>query len=242
MLKKNLLNKYKGANMSELLVQSTTYISIFIQLLTGVFSLGGVTYKLPYPHQILVEALKLELIVQAIEFVFYLWLIFRFSLKDMATTRYYDWFITTPTMLFTTIVVYTYLARTQEKQVKEWTLKEFVKENKNSIIIIVIANFFMLLFGYLGEIKAISKVNATLFGFISLAVSFTTIYKQFAYKLTEKDKWLFGLLVSFWSLYGVAYVFPDAPKNISYNFLDIIAKNFFGLYLFYKITQIDKTK
>ena len=29
-------------------------------------------------------------------------------------------------------------------------------------------------------------------------------------------------------------------KNISYDFLDIIAKNFYGLYIYYKIIQIKK--
>jgi bacteriorhodopsin len=35
-----------------------------------------------------------------------------------------------------------------------------------------------------------------------------------------------------WSLYGVAAILPFFIKNISYNILDIFAKNFFGLFLY----------
>ena len=30
-------------------------------------------------------------------------------------------------------------------------------------------------------------------------------------------------------------MFPMLPKNIMYNFLDIVAKNFYGLYIFYEV-------
>ena len=32
-----------------------------------------------------------------------------------------------------------------------------------------------------------------------------------------------------WALYGVAAALPDAPKNISYNGLDLVSKNAFGV-------------
>ena len=41
-----------------------------------------------------------------------------------------------------------------------------------------------------------------------------------------------------WAAYGVVFLFPAVYKNIAFNFLDIIAKNFFGLFLFYKIRTI----
>jgi bacteriorhodopsin len=39
----------------------------------------------------------------------------------------------------------------------------------------------------------------------------------------------------FWSLYGVAAVFDFENKNTSYNILDIFAKNFFGMFLYWLI-------
>ena len=47
-------------------------------------------------------------------------------------------------------------------------------------------------------------------------------------------------MVSVWSLYGVAALMPADIKNISYNLLDIVAKNFYGLYLYYKILQVSR--
>lgn len=226
--------------MTPELVQITTYISIIIQFLTGLFGSIGLTYKLPVPHKILGDALKLEMIVQTIEFFFYVWLITYFSLQKMALTRYYDWFITTPVMLFTTMLVYEYLIQVETKKDTKLTFTEFIKKYKTTILTIVVSNFIMLFAGYLGELGIISITAATIIGFIALAGSFVIIYQTFAYQLKDKEKILYYLLVVFWSLYGIAYLFPVAIKNISYNFLDIISKNFFGLYLYYKIKQVAK--
>jgi hypothetical protein len=40
-----------------------------------------------------------------------------------------------------------------------------------------------------------------------------------------------------WNLYGVAFFFNPVWKNIIFNGLDVVAKNFFGVYLFYKISR-----
>lgn len=221
-------------------VQLTTYLSIIVQFLAGAFGLVGLKYKLPIPHQILVDALKLEMIVQVIEFIFYTWLIIYFSLEKMAITRYYDWYITTPVMLFTTMLVYEYLIHLEKGKDDILTFKNFVKKYKKVIIAVIFSNLIMLLAGYLGELGIISKLSATIIGFIALVVSFAIIYNNFAYQLKGRDRILFYLLVVFWSLYGVAYLCPIEIKNISYNFLDIISKNFFGLYLYYKIVQVAK--
>ena len=56
----------------------------------------------------------------------------------------------------------------------------------------------------------------------------------------KKQRYLFMILTTVWSFYGVVFLFPAAYKNIAFNFLDIIAKNFFGLFLYAKIRQIHK--
>lgn len=215
------------------LVQTTTYLSIFIQLLTGFFGFLGIHYRLPEKHAILTDALKIELIVQLIELFFYVFLVIRFNLKNMAMMRYYDWFITTPTMLFTTILVYTYL-NTEQKL----TLKGFMVDHWKEILAITVSNFLMLLMGFLGELGMISMEMAFGLGFIFLFMSFWIIYQGFAKYL--KQKILFGLLVVIWSFYGIVFLFSDVTKNTVYNFLDIVAKNFFGLYLYWKIRDISK--
>ena len=222
------------------LVKITTYLSILIQLVTGFFGFVGLTYKLPPPHNILTGALTIEMIVQAIEFIFYIGLIAYFNIRNMATIRYYDWFITTPTMLFTTALVYYYLYTIQQNKEKEISLRQFVKDHQKSLAIIILANFMMLLFGYLGETQVVNSYTAFVFGFIFLTISFYTLYKDFAKYLNEQ-RYLFIILTIVWSLYGVVFLFPATYKNIVFNFLDIIAKNFFGLFLYAKIRQIHKT-
>ena len=56
------------------------------------------------------------------------------------------------------------------------------------------------------------------------------------YATQSKTGWkLFLYFFFFWSLYGVAALFPYDIKNSFYNILDLFAKNFFGLFLSYLI-------
>ena len=52
---------------------------------------------------------------------------------------------------------------------------------------------------------------------------------------------LFTFIFIIWILYGFAAMLSTIPKNISYNILDIIAKNFYGLFIVYKIIEINKS-
>ena len=54
-------------------------------------------------------------------------------------------------------------------------------------------------------------------------------YAQYT-KLGIDTFWSFS---GVWALYGIASVMSYKVKNISYNILDLFAKNFFGLYLAY---------
>ena len=62
---------------------------------------------LPKEHEILQSILATETIVQFIEAVFYTWLAYGiYKMKDVTSTRYFDWMITTPLMLLATITVF----------------------------------------------------------------------------------------------------------------------------------------
>ena len=56
--------------------------------------------------------------------------------------------------------------------------------------------------------------------------------KNFA-KYTNLGTTLFWYFVIVWGLYGVAACLSYKLKNVSYNILDLFAKNFFGLFLAY---------
>lgn len=221
-------------NLNKLSVKNTTDISICIQIISLIASFFGTFYKLPKEHLIITDLLILETCVQVIELGFYLVLLKKISetVTGMAKSRYYDWFITTPTMLLTTIVYFEYLYRL-ETNGTAFRFTDFIKENQRNIIFITIANFLMLMSGYLYETGKIDKTRATLLGYIFFLVTFGFIYNNYAQK-SKMGKKIFALLFIIWGSYGIAFMLSDVAKNNVINFLDLFAKNFFGIFLFYQ--------
>jgi hypothetical protein len=88
--------------------------SIFAQLIAGSIGIGGLFQQLPEKHRILTNILQIEMSVQLLELIIYLYLYNNFNLNTLATNRYYDWMITTPIMLFTVSLFFTYIDRLQK--------------------------------------------------------------------------------------------------------------------------------
>lgn len=211
-------------------------ISLIIQFLT--LLLNGFSLLQPVAPKdfILKEVLGLETLVQSIELIFYSWYKNHIQDKilDVTEFRYYDWFLTTPMMLFSTMGFYEYLK--SDTPIRLWP---FFQQNSTSITFILVMNFLMLLFGYLQELGLLSLMNSTLFGFGSLFVGFFTLYKQFVEDAPKQ--FIFFFVFFTWSLYGIAALFENHRKNTFYNILDIFAKNFYGVYLSYFIYTISQT-
>lgn len=221
------------------LVKKTIQFSLVIQILTGIISIHGFFLKIPKEDKILKDILALETLVQFIELIFYIWIAFAIiNINNMTSRRYIDWVITTPTMLLSTIMFMKYQEE-KELNKKEDKIKteKFIKNNKNLIIEMFLYNLGMLVFGYLGEINILPKYISIPIGFIFFYKSFNLIYSNYGNK-SIVGKNLFIFLVIIWGLYGVVAILPVTEKNISYNLLDIVAKNFYGLYIYYKISQI----
>jgi len=237
------------------ILSNTVFYSLLIQFLTGIAGFDGIFRDLPKEDMILREVLIMEMIVQVIEFIFYLWLAFgiysiqknknsSFPLLDITKRRYIDWVITTPTMLVSTIIFLEYLKREEnyqngkenEKEEKPLEFREFISEHRSLIFTIFLSNLMMLLFGYFVEIGRLDKFTGISIGFVFLLITFGIMYQQFA-KYTKWGKRLFYFMFSVWSLYGIAAIFQFYFKNISYNILDIFAKNFFGLFLYFVILR-----
>tara|TARA_Y100000817_G_C16849096_1_gene541299 strand:+ start:1028 stop:1720 length:693 start_codon:yes stop_codon:yes gene_type:complete len=215
------------------LIQKTIYFSLFAQIITTVISVDGFKYDLEEKDKVLKDILLLETFVQVIEAIFYVWVIL--ALKDlniMAPRRYIDWMLTTPTMLISTIIFMEYL-----KNNKIIRFKEFFVEHRDNIIKITLCNALMLLFGYLGETGRINKRISIPIGFTFFYLSFKNIYDNYA-RHTELGTKLFKFLVVCWALYGISAMADIKTKNISYNLLDIVSKNFYGLFIYYYILHI----
>lgn len=230
----------------------TVYLSLFVQIITGitdVYVLVTVTGE----KLILKALLLLEIIVQAIEGSFYIWLASMFStVKDVTPKRYFDWAFSTPLMLFTLCIYLDYLKKEKEETDKlknEGKKKDDKKENpqtwitilfdkfnehKQILVPVFILNWLMLLLGYLGEVGTIDNLFAVILGFIPFIAFYAIIYFNFA-KYTETGQVLFWWFVVIWAFYGKAALMSYYWKNISYNILDIFSKNFFGIYLAYLV-------
>ncbi len=216
------------------LLKTTIEASLFIQVLTLLLNLWAFFIPLDKWDFALKEILGLETIVQIIELIFYSW--YRVQKHDDITHyRYYDWFLTTPTMLFSTASYYGYLDSKEEGARKEpFSIGTFFQQNSNWILLMFLCNALMLWFGFLQEKNLLSIAWSSVLGYLGLLGSFGILYFQFVTK-TSQQQGLFYFMFTTWSLYGVAAMFPSLQKNIAYNILDVVAKNFYGLFLSYLI-------
>jgi hypothetical protein len=219
------------------MIYSTGIISLIIQIIVGIIDFIGINIEISPNDQILKDLLKVELAVQIIEFIFYVWLIYystRTS-KNITPFRYIDWSITTPLMLMTLS------AFLKHNGYNSTNLRDFLFNHTESIVKIVILNASMLAFGLIGEFGYLAPLLSTALGFIPFALNFQYIKETFL--LDDQDqtkKYVFYWFVFFWSLYGVFALMNYTTKNTGYNILDIFSKNFFGIFLAYIIWSKSK--
>lgn len=217
-------------------VQYATWVSLVIQGITGIVGAYGLSIPLKPTDTILKQVLGLEMVVQTIEFMFYVFFLNSFSLTRLTQERYYDWFLSTPMMLFSIALYFYYVNFIEPSETPEAvSLTEFTKENAKQITGFIVLNFLMLLFGFLAEMGYMDRMTAFWLGTAALIGSFGIIYEHYA-KFSKKTQTLFFIMFGLWSIYGVAFLFPPVPKNLGYTVLDIFAKNFFGLFLTYMIS------
>jgi bacteriorhodopsin len=207
-------------------------ISLIIQFVVGFIDIVAINFKISPKDEILKDLLKVEVAVQIIEFLFYVWLIYFFSTvsRNITPYRYIDWAVTTPLMLIT-LSAFLYHNDTTTGR-----LTDFLANHTGSMIIIVLLNAAMLFFGLISELGYLNVYLATALGFIPFALNFKYIKDTFL--PSDKDTFknaLFYWFVFFWALYGVFAVMDYKIKNTGYNILDIFAKNFFGLFLAYAV-------
>lgn len=225
--------------MLEKIVKKTMIISFIAQILTLVIGISAQFIKLQPNQIILKEALALENIVQFIEGSFYLWFLYFYTknvdLVDIAKYRYYDWYLTTPTMILSSIAYFAY--NNNKLQNNDFTIFNLIKKDQNKILELFGYNLGMLFFGYLQEINIINILVSTLIGF---GFFFLLFYKMYIYYVVEsiENYFIFFLMASIWSIYGIAALFNFKIKNAFYNILDIFSKNFYGLFLAYLVYSL----
>lgn len=228
-------------------IKHSANASLVIQAITAVIDLYVLTLNIPKPYFILKQLLWLEFIVQIVEGSFYVWLANSFnSVENITPYRYYDWYITTPTMLVALSIYLIYLKKQEEIEnnlhdkdgnaenniEKDDGFFITIQKNAKTLISILSLNAIMLTFGLLNELNILNKYIAVSLGFIPFFMLFYIIYDNYA-KYSKLGTTVFIYFCATWSFYGIAALMPYHWKNIFYNILDLFAKNFFGLYLAY---------
>jgi hypothetical protein len=209
----------------------TLVISIIVQIITGIIEFAAFFVKVPTAYFLIRQLLILELVVQLIEASFYFWLAYNFTkVLNVTPKRYIDWVITTPTMLITLMMYLIYL-RSQPNDLEFFSL---FKNNSTIFILVIVLNWLMLLFGYLGEMRIIPVLLGVFFGFIPFLIYYYIIYVNYVSE-NNSGYLLFWYFFFFWSLYGFVAILPYYIKNSCYNILDLFSKNFFGIFLSYII-------
>jgi bacteriorhodopsin len=221
------------------MIYTSGVVSLIIQVIIGIIDYLAINIEINSKDEMLKDLLKVELFVQVIEFIFYLWLIYYFNKvsQNITPIRYLDWAITTPLMLITLSAFLNHDGSTSSR------LSDFLSNNIGPMIKIVFLNAAMLLFGFIGEIGYLSPYLSTALGFIPFILNFKYIKDKFLPSSEDKFKnAVFYWFVFFWSLYGVFALTSYTTKNTGYNILDIFSKNVFGLFLAYIIWSKSKSE
>lgn len=215
-------------------VYTSLILSIMIQIVSGIVEFVSLFAKLPSQYIFLKQMMMLEVAVQFIESSFYIYWFYHFKkVSNVTPTRYFDWVITTPTMLVNLIFYLIFLQKLDTHTSDSLQFFELFKQESNTIIPVLLLNWAMLLFGYLGEIYVLPVSLGVSLGFIPFLIYYYIIYDT--YVLNETGFKIFIYFFIFWALYGCVAILPYKIKNICYNMLDLFSKNFFGIFLSYLI-------
>ena len=203
------------------IVYRSAVASLAVQVTVGAVTLAGLFVPLPKQDQ---EELRLifglELGSQLVEFVYYLFVVCRFR-TILTWTRYLDWVVSTPVMLVSTALFFRH--RRGQSAAGVWD---------EALWVALGLNWLMLAFGFALEVsRALPPFLALAAGGAAFVGSFTSL-ARFVDGDDAVSVGLFGTMYVVWALYGVAAAFDDVPKNVAYNALDVVSKNFYGVFLF----------
>lgn len=212
------------------------YSSVIIQFLSLIIQGYGYTLNVVPSLHTLKYALNIEFFVSLIEIVVYIWIGTNLgNYSSVMKKRYIDWFITTNALMvsFSLLFIFFYQQK-EEVQEEPLPLNKILHRNISKYVPILSFNTLMLVCGYLGEINYFPKMISVSTGFFFFFLSFYYLYKFFAKYTMIGTQVLYGLAI-IWSLYGLAHIFSEKWKNVSYNILDLISKNAFGVILVYML-------
>jgi bacteriorhodopsin len=143
---------------------------------------------------------------------------------EITKYRYLDWAFTTPLMLLGLCLFLAHHSKTTVSII--------------AYLGIVLLDYFMLYFGYLGETKQLDRTSADVIGFLGYIGLFAILFKYV--KNSKINYMIFTVYAIIWAMYGVVYFLDDYNKNLITNWLDLISKALVGIGLWVYFSKIMK--
>ena len=200
-----------------------TFVSLLLSaVLNGIESIRT---TLPHVRQILTLETGIALVAAYFYYIFKSKSINGMNWDKLTQLRYLDWAFTTPMMLLGLCL---FLAYNSKTSVRAFTY-----------LGIVLLDYFMLYFGYLGETKQLDRTTADIMGFVGYIGLFTIIFKNYV-KNIKLNYAVFTAYAIIWAMYGLVYFLDEYNKNLVMNWLDLIAKSLVGICLWAYFTKVLK--
>ena len=209
---------------------------------------------------LLSSILILELVVQGVELLWYMVVgaLYYFGRNNIGVEyRYWDWVVTTPTMLISVLLFLWYL------KCNLFTIENIFADTTKIVYLSVSVglNWVMLAMGYVYEAKMERVTNildsvlgtgtGLWLGFVPFIGSYVPIFLAMVDSKDAVAYFVAILTFCIWFLYGVVALLYSKPgdallKNTFYNLLDIVSKNLAGISvaivtLMYTSTPLDTT-
>ena len=143
---------------------------------------------------------------------------------EITKYRYLDWAFTTPMMLLGLCLFLAHHSKTTVSII--------------AYLGIVLLDYFMLYFGYLGETKQMDKTSADVIGFLGYIGLFAILFKYV--KNSKMNTIVFTTYALIWAMYGFVYFVDDYNKNLITNWLDLISKALVGIGLWIYFSKVVK--
>ena len=213
---------------SELVLRSAKW-SIYTQSAFTLVTAASLILPLDGKQRGLLYIAILETVSQVIEFVYYLLAVYYY--RGIRTwTRYIDWYVSTQVMLVSFMAFFVYRTSGRSLDVL-FTDPEIVP----ATVAVMTLNAVMLTFGFTVEIVDGFPYRITFLslGMVAFLVLFLVVFHAHVLHSTDGLQvalYMFVFIV--WGGYGLAATLPYDAKNIAYNGLDIVSKNFYGLFIF----------
>jgi hypothetical protein len=157
--------------MVKLDIYTTLITSVVIQIITGIIQILTIFINVPRKFLFLKEMMLLEIFVQLVEGSFYAYWLYNFkNILNVTPKRYLDWVITTPTMLINLIFYLIFLQYNDKNISEQLNVISLYTKEFYTITTVLILNWMMLLFGYLGEVSIIPVLLGVSIGFIPFLI------------------------------------------------------------------------